>query len=114
MQLVEPGYFRTRAFANIDHVPPRHPAYAEFNATVRTVEAGIVGNEPGDAHKAVERMIELVKGTGLAAGRERPLRVPLGSDGWARVKEKCEAMLKVCHEWEDVAKSTDIIAQKAE
>lgn len=53
-------------------------------------------------------MIELVKGTGVAAGRTVPLRVPLGTDGWTRIKEKCEETLKICDEWEEVAKSTDV------
>lgn len=30
--LVEPGYFRTRAFSNINHVAPRIDVYSEFNA----------------------------------------------------------------------------------
>ncbi|KAI1179070.1 hypothetical protein F4777DRAFT_535458 [Nemania sp. FL0916] len=106
--IVEPGYFRTRAFGNINHVPPRVPDYAAFNAAVRAVEAGIVGNEPGDAMKAVNIMISIVKGTGVASGKEIPLRIPLGTDGWERIKAKCENMLNICSDWEQVAKSTDI------
>ncbi|KAF7358541.1 Short-chain oxidoreductase [Mycena venus] len=108
IHIVEPGYFRTSAFSNIRHVPARVPAYAEFNAATRVFEQSVVGNELGDAEKAVVRMIELVKGTGMAAGKKVPLRVPLGSDGWARIKAKCEETLKICEEWEDVAKSTDL------
>ncbi|KAI0157905.1 hypothetical protein GGR52DRAFT_576875 [Hypoxylon sp. FL1284] len=106
--IVEPGYCRTRAFANINHVPARIPEYAEFNAAVRKVEASVVGNEPGDAEKAVSIMIDLVKGTGVAAGREIPLRVPLGSDGWERIRNKCQNMTKICDDWEEVARSIDI------
>ncbi|KAI1154780.1 hypothetical protein F4825DRAFT_410515 [Nemania diffusa] len=109
--IVEPGYFRTHAFSKINHVPPRVPDYAGFNAAVRDVEAGIVGNEPGDAEKGVAIMIDLVKGTGVAAGKEIPLRVPLGSDGWGRIRAKCENMIKICDDWEEVAKSTDIAQQ---
>ncbi|KAI0897797.1 hypothetical protein F4806DRAFT_460029 [Annulohypoxylon nitens] len=107
--IVEPGYFRTRAFSKINHVPPRVPDYAQFNAAVREIEAGIVGNEPGDAEKAVSIMIDLVKGTGVAKGKEIPLRIPLGSDGWGRIRDKCENMIKICDEWEEVAKSADIV-----
>ncbi|KAI1215081.1 uncharacterized protein F4807DRAFT_455531 [Annulohypoxylon truncatum] len=107
--IVEPGYFRTQAFAKINHVPPRVPDYAQFNTAVRAVEAGIVGNEPGDAEKAVSIMVDLVKGTGVAQGKDIPLRVPLGSDGWGRIRAKCENMIKICDEWEEVAKSTDIV-----
>lgn len=53
-------------------------------------------------------MIELVKGDWMAAGKTVPLRVPLGTDGWTRIKAKCEDTLKICEEWEDLAKSTDV------
>lgn len=105
--IAEPGYFRTRAFSNINHVPPRVSDYAGFNAAVRDVEAGIVGNEPGDSEKGVAVMIDLVKGTGVAAGKNIPLRIPVGSDGWGRIRAKCEDMIKICDDWEQVAKSTD-------
>lgn len=106
--LVEPGYFRTSAFNNINHVAPRVSDYAEFNAGVREVEAGQGSIAPGNAEKAVAIMIDLVKGTGVAAGKQIPLRVPLGSDGWSRVRAKCESTIKICDDWEEVAKSTDI------
>ncbi|KAI8627987.1 NAD(P)-binding protein [Xylariaceae sp. FL1651] len=106
--IIEPGYFRTHAFSNINHVPARIPDYAQFNAEVRALEASIVGNEPGDAAKAVTVMIDLVNGTGVAAGKTIPLRVPLGSDGWERIRAKGDSLVKICDEWEEVAKSTDI------
>jgi hypothetical protein len=105
--IVEPGYYGTHAFRKLNLVPARQADYAAFNAGTRAQVDGIIGNEPGDPAKAVERMIELVKGTGMAAGKTIPLRVPLGSDGWARVKEKCEDTLRICEEWQEVAKSTD-------
>ncbi|KAF3764013.1 NAD(P)-binding protein [Cryphonectria parasitica EP155] len=105
--LIEPGYFRTRAFSNISHIDPRIDDYAEFNLGVKAFEQSLVGNEPGDSTKAVQRMIEIVKGTGMATGKQIPLRIPLGSDGWSRIKAVCEETLKICEDWEDVAKSTD-------
>lgn len=106
--LVEPGYYDTRAWHNINIVPPRQPDYATLNSQTRAQVAGIIGNEPGDSVLAVDRIIELVNGTGMAAGRTIPLRVPLGSDGLDKVKTKCEETLKICQEWEDVARSTDM------
>ncbi|KAI8218383.1 hypothetical protein K4K53_008796 [Colletotrichum sp. SAR 10_77] len=105
--MVEPGYFRTRVFVKLAHIPLRIPEFAGFNAACVEQGAKIYGTEPGDPEKAVERMVELVRGEGMAAGREMPLRVPLGTDGWGRIKKKCEDMIKVCEDWEDVAKSTD-------
>lgn len=82
-----------------------------FSAAVRSVEAGLVGNEPGDAEKGVAIIIDLVKGTGVAASKKIPLRAPLGSDGWGRIRAKCENMIKICDAWEEVAKSTDVVRQ---
>lgn len=82
--------------------------FTDKSTGVQAFEQGVIGNEPGDSTKAVTRMIELTKGTGMAAGKTIPLRVPLGTDGWTRIKDKCEETLKICEEWEDVAKSTDV------
>ncbi|KAM0082593.1 hypothetical protein ACKRZS_005216 [Fusarium odoratissimum] len=106
--IVEPGYCRTPVFNKIQHVEARVPEYAQFNEAVRQAEATLTESSPGDPEKAVARMIELVRGTGFAEGKEVPLRVPLGSDSWSRVKTKCEETLEICQEWEDMAKSVDI------
>ncbi|KAL7619924.1 hypothetical protein AAE478_010471 [Parahypoxylon ruwenzoriense] len=106
--IIEPGYFGTRAFRNVNFAPLRNANdYSQFHAGGRAHVAGVIDNEPGDPEKAVDRMIELVNGTGMAAGKTVPVRVPLGSDGWGRIKAKCEETLKICEEWEDVARSTD-------
>ncbi|KAK7737365.1 hypothetical protein SLS53_006669 [Cytospora paraplurivora] len=107
MLIVEPGYFATRAFSNINHVAPHVGDYKDFNTAVQTYEKGLVGNEPGDPTKAVALVIELAKGNGVWKGRTVPLRIPLGTDGWTKIKGKCEETLKICEEWEEVAKSTD-------
>ncbi|KAI1025315.1 hypothetical protein LB505_009628 [Fusarium chuoi] len=106
--IVEPGYCRTPVFNKIQHVEARVPEFAQFNEAVRQAEATLTENSPGDPEKAVARMIELVKGTGFAEGKTLPLRVPLGSDSWSRVKSKCEETLEICREWEELAKSVDI------
>ncbi|KAF5689968.1 oxidoreductase yusZ [Fusarium denticulatum] len=106
--IVEPGYCRTPVFNKIQHVEARVPEYAQFNEAVRQAEGTLTGNSPGDPGKAVARMIELVKGIGFAEGKNAPLRVPLGSDSWSRVKTKCEETLEICREWEELAKSVDI------
>ncbi|KAM0239562.1 hypothetical protein ACHAP5_008207 [Fusarium lateritium] len=106
--MVEPGYCRTPVFNKIQHVEARVPEYALFNEAVRQAEATLTANSPGDPEKAVARMIELVKGTGFAEGKKVPLRVPLGSDSWSRMKAKCEETLDMCSEWEELARSVDI------
>lgn len=107
---MEPGYFRTKVFGNITPIPPRVQEFADFHAVVKAGAEAISGTEPGDPEKAVTRIVELVRGTGMAEGRNVPLRVALGSDGWERIRYKCETVLKGCQEWEEVARSTDFEA----
>lgn len=63
--------------------------------------------EPGDPKKAEEQMIDVVRGEGMAAGKEMPFRLHLGSGGIRVVREKCLGMLKVCEEWQELIQSTD-------
>ena len=108
--IFEPGYFRTQALSqiNIKHEAPSIPDYATFNETSLQYERSIYGKEPGDPRKAVELMIDVVKAEGSAIGKPIPLRLPLGSDGLKVVRDKCEATLRVCKEWESAIVSTDI------
>ena len=53
-------------------------------------------------------MIDVVRGEGMARGREMPVRLPLGRDGLKVVRAKCEETLRVCGEWEDLIGSTDL------
>jgi NAD(P)-dependent dehydrogenase (short-subunit alcohol dehydrogenase family) len=105
--IVEPGYCRTPVFDKVQYVKGSVPEYAQFNEAVRQGVATLTATSPGNPDMAVARMIELVKATGLAKGKVVPLRVPLGSDSWSRVKAKCEETLEICGEWEGVARSID-------
>ena len=66
------------------------------------------GNQRGDAKKAVERMVDVLKSEGMAVGRTMPARMPLGPDALAGVRAKCEATLRICDEWEGLIRSTDV------
>lgn len=48
-----------------------------------------------------------MRGEGVAAGREVPLRVLLGNDAWDEVNGKLRKTMREYEEWEDVTKSTD-------
>ena len=111
--IFEPGYYRTQALrpGNLKHDEPHIADYAEFNKASLAFEAAAYGNEPGDPVKAVERMIDVVKGEGMAEGKPMPPRLPLGSDGLKVVKDKCMETLKLCEEWEELIVSTDIEAK---
>jgi hypothetical protein len=64
------------------------------------------GTQVGDPEKAVEVMIDVVKGEGVAQGKEMPERLPLGADALATARKRMVDYLAVCNEWEDVIRST--------
>ncbi|KAF5015526.1 hypothetical protein F66182_13115, partial [Fusarium sp. NRRL 66182] len=109
----EPGYFRTQVFAptNVVLQPANIPEYEPFNKALTEELSQVYGNEPGDSVKGVARMIDVLTGTGMAAGKELPPRLPLGTDSLEAIRAKCEATLKICDEWEDLIKSTDVAAE---
>ena len=65
------------------------------------------GLQPGDPRKGVERIIDVVKGEGMAKGKKIPERLPLGRDALKGIREKCEETLRLCDEWEGLISSTD-------
>lgn len=66
------------------------------------------GKQPGDPVKAVERIYDVVQGTGLGAGKTNFLRLPLGKDCMSRARSKLEGMLKNLDEMEEIASSTGL------
>ncbi|KAH8590717.1 hypothetical protein B0O99DRAFT_598750 [Bisporella sp. PMI_857] len=82
--------------------------YAPLNTIVGGFVQQMNGNQPGDGQKAVAVMIDVVKGEGIAEGKEIPERLPLGSDILEKLKNKYTRALEVCREWEGLIASTDI------
>ena len=108
--IFEPGYYRTKVLAptNVKTAPVRISAYEEMDKAIAGFVAATNGNQPGDPRKLVERIIDVVKSEGMAAGKSIPQRLPIGRDSMATIKKKCEDTLKLCEEWEDLIVSTDI------
>lgn len=67
------------------------------------------GKQRGDPLKGVQVILDVVRGEGVAAGKEFPTNLILGSDCFEVVKTASEAALKHLKEWEDVTKSTDFV-----
>jgi hypothetical protein len=74
---------------------------------MEAIARSVNGNQPGDPEKAVQRMVVVVRGEGVAEGREWPARLPLGRDALVIIRRKCEETLRICEEWEGVICSTD-------
>ena len=84
------------------------PEYTDIHKALQAGVGAVDGTQPGDPAKAAERMVDVVRKEGMAAGKETPLRMPLGRDGMEQVRNKCVSMLKIIDEWEDVIVSTDL------
>ncbi|KAH7071109.1 oxidoreductase,short chain dehydrogenase-like protein [Paraphoma chrysanthemicola] len=107
--VVQPGFFRTE-FLNtnnttyidtkiVDYKPVIDEKYAMFK--------GYDGLQPGDPQKAVERVVDTIKGEGLAKGKELPPTLYLGGDVIAQAKKRFEDQLALIKEWEDVGSGLD-------
>ena len=105
--IFEPGLFRTKAFDKLDHQTSSIPEYHDFYRVSREYEQSIMDHDPGDPKDAVESMIDVVRGEGLAAGKALPLRIPIGKDAQKIVRDQCSKSLKVCEDWEDLIVSSN-------
>ncbi len=82
-------------------------AYGAHHDAFAAVGGAMIGNERGDCVKVIERMVDVVRGEGCAAGKKFPERLPLGEDALAAIEQRCRDMLKLMDVWRDVIVSTD-------
>lgn len=108
------GQPRSEGEAGFGNNGPSIQAYEPlFNNLVGHYVANPMAHMPGDLAKASARMVDIIKREGVAAGRPWAVRVALGSDGMGSARQKCEEMLKLLDQWEDVSVSTDRDGQEA-
>lgn len=67
----------------------------------------ITGSFTGDPKKAMELVVDVVKGEGKVRGRPWPLHLFLGNEAYNSVKNKCNEVLENLDAWQDVAKDLD-------
>ncbi|PBK86434.1 NAD(P)-binding protein [Armillaria gallica] len=103
------GYFRT-SFLTGDHRKPYVAKIDDYKEITEKVESALQaynGKQPGDPKKGVQVMLDVVRGEGVAQGKEFPNSLLLGSDCFEGVQDQIQGYLKLQKEWEDVSKSTD-------
>ncbi|KAG1892259.1 hypothetical protein F4604DRAFT_1672321 [Suillus subluteus] len=66
-------------------------------------------DEQRDPDKAMEIVVDVVKGEGCAAGREWPLYLVLGKDAEADIRSKCAKVLKHLDDWNDDVRGVDVV-----
>ncbi|KAK0447192.1 hypothetical protein EV421DRAFT_1789303 [Armillaria borealis] len=103
------GYFRT-SFLKGDHRKPyvaKIDDYKEIMVKVESALQAYNGKQPGDPKKGVQVMLDVVRGEGVAQGKEFPNSLLLGSDCFEGVQDQIQGYLKLQKEWTGVSKSTD-------
>jgi len=101
--VVEPGFFRTDFLSSTSLVPAKHSIedYAATAGAMRAFAAGADHKQPGDPKKLAKAILVLVDSP------KPPVRLPLGSDTVARIKEKNQAVEAELQDWLDIALSTN-------
>ncbi|KAI0976715.1 NAD(P)-binding protein [Xylaria arbuscula] len=111
--VVEPGYFRT-GFLNAqgnNRKPVSNMLEAEYKGSAvdkfRNALNNVNDNQPGDVVKGSKIIVDVLTGSGVAVGKEFPIRLILGRDSMAGIRAKIADTERLIKEWEDVIVSSD-------
>lgn len=101
--VVIPGSFRTGALGQPITIHKHIPAYDMLREKGRARFNSISGHERGDPAKAMDLLVDVVRGEGRARGREWPMWLFMGQDAYRDVRGKCDAVLRTLDAWEDLS-----------
>ncbi|KAI1462304.1 NAD(P)-binding protein [Annulohypoxylon moriforme] len=111
--IIEPGYFRT-GFLNTgggNRLVAANPLTKEYEGTIVAATKArlnsVNNNQPGDVVKGAKVIVDVLTKTGVAEGKEIPMRLVLGRDAVAVIKDKIARTEANIKEWEDAILSTD-------
>lgn len=113
--ILEPGGFasslghpREGSDMGFGRYSPALDGYAGLFGETMGVFANEIGpNVPGDVERMAGAIVGLLAGGQGDSGMVLPVRVVLGSDAVAVVRQKCQEQLKLLDEYEEVGKSSD-------
>jgi NAD(P)-dependent dehydrogenase (short-subunit alcohol dehydrogenase family) len=104
--IVEPGAFRTEGIYGQTYFTANPiPENDAMRAASMKVYASTGGTQNGDPDKAMEAVVDVVRGEGVAEGRPWPLYLALGDDAEEGIREKCAKLLQHLNDWGDVTRS---------
>lgn len=110
--LLAPGAFRTAIYTiSPFHSEDSFSDYDELRAACSQRFKSVAGNEPGDPAKAMEALVDVVRGEGVAEGKKWPepgASLLLGNDAERDLLKKFNKLKLALTEWEDVVRSTGI------
>ncbi|CAF9913624.1 hypothetical protein IMSHALPRED_001398 [Imshaugia aleurites] len=106
--VIQPGMFRTsslnaRSYRNNNSGLEDYAALNERMGVANSMQ----GTQRGEPEKLVMRVVDMVKGSGLAEGKPMPETLPIGIDAVKAIRLKCEKTLRNLQEWEEMSCGTD-------
>ncbi|EPE33312.1 NAD(P)-binding Rossmann-fold containing protein [Glarea lozoyensis ATCC 20868] len=108
--VIEPGYFRS-GFLNPGARILSAERIQEYEESAVGYVRGMLqetdGKQPGDVKKGCDVIVDVLTKRGVAEGREIPLRLVLGTDCQAAIREKLESTAKLLDDWQEIGASTD-------
>ncbi|KAJ6595631.1 hypothetical protein DFH09DRAFT_144027 [Mycena vulgaris] len=107
--LVQPSAFRTRMVRTADNYNIQNPiaAYDDTRRESINQYASRDGTQMGDPDKAMEAVVDVVRGEGAAQGKPWPGYLLLGKDADRDVRAKCKIMTEHLDEWCEVVRGVD-------
>jgi NAD(P)-dependent dehydrogenase (short-subunit alcohol dehydrogenase family) len=107
--LVQPSAFRTRMVRAEENYNTGNPiaAYDDTRRENLHFYASRDGKQPGDPDKAMEAVVDVVRGEGAAQGKPWPGYLLLGKEADRDVRAKCRRMTEHLDEWSDVVNAVD-------
>ncbi|KAI0869058.1 hypothetical protein GGS24DRAFT_480050 [Hypoxylon argillaceum] len=110
--LVEPGFFRTDLLKpgsnfGATTTETRIADYADINKAADDAFVNFHGAQLGDPVKGAQILYDVITSSGVAAGRELPGFLPLGSDASAIIAKAAKKTVADIEEWADIAAQSD-------
>ena len=69
--------------------------------------AALNDHQPGDPAKAAERIVDVVHGEGVAAGKEIPPLIAVGSDAYREIADELASAQHKLEDWKELTCSTN-------
>lgn len=108
--VVEPGYFRT-GFLNTGAKVTSAVRIKEYDQTavgqIRDALDAHDNQQIGDVVKGCKVLVDILTRSGLAEGKDIPMRVALGSDSPPAIRGKMQQTEALLKEWEGITTNTD-------
>ncbi|KAJ7266870.1 hypothetical protein B0H12DRAFT_1098518 [Mycena haematopus] len=107
--IVEPSAFRTQMVRTADNYYLGNPiqAYDGTRETNLQSYEDRSGNQVGDPDKAMDAVVDVVRGEGAARGKPWPRYLMLGKEADRDIRAKCKVMTDHLDEWKEVVNAVD-------